>query len=83
MGIPPTQFWPVTPYTGGFHHAAPWAAMVPPPPALVYPPTLPEEKKEEKSDQKGYWKEVFPETGGEKYWQHTGTKKKTDKDPYV
>lgn len=86
--MPPPQFWPVSPHPARFHHHPPWSGIVPPSPIVVYPPLQPpppppEEKKEEKNDKKGYWKEEFSELDGEKHWRHTGTKKKTYKDPYV
>eukprot|EP00903_Cladosiphon_okamuranus_P008944 g8559.t1 len=84
VAVPPFHSWPMSPYPGSFHHLPPWAGVVQPAPVVMYPPPPPppEEKKEEKSDKKGYWKEVFSEDG-EKHWRHTGTNKKTYKDPYV
>lgn len=72
----------------------PGAAVFTPSPIFAVPPPLPpakkknENKKEVKKDAnqkegkgKGWWEVVFDDRGN-RYWEHTVTKKTTYKDPY-
>lgn len=85
-----------TPGTAVFQPAAPWGGNVmPPSPApwggnVVPPSPVPfvvtvnatEEKKTEKKEKekKGWWETKYDDDG-QRYWEHTGTKKKAYKDP--
>lgn len=66
---------PVVGYPGAVFTPSPVFAPPPPPPAK-------KKDDEKKKKEKGYW-ETFYDDDGDRYYEHTVTKKVTYKDPYV